>query len=90
MLPDTVLKYLNRKNIQSFHGMKNLLEQEQRKIYYFYNENFTQTFIKNDNQSQGKGLDHKLKRKIAQVFSWYYSHLSGLTAGNKVFLLTDS
>lgn len=26
VLPDTVLRYLNRKNIQSFHGMKNLIE----------------------------------------------------------------
>lgn len=26
VLPDTVLRYINRKNIQSFHGMKNLIE----------------------------------------------------------------
>jgi len=89
VLPDTVLRYLNRKNIQSFHGMKNLIEQEQRQIYYFYNENFKETHVK-DTQYAGKGLDYKLKRKMAVAYDWYFQHLQGLTKGNKVYLLTDS
>lgn len=69
--------------------MKNLIEQDQRQIYYFYNENFKDTYIR-DNQFQGKGLDYKLKRKVGLCYQWYSEHLTGLTESNKVYLLTDS
>ena len=69
--------------------MRNLIEQDQRQIYYFYNENFQETFVK-DSVLTGKGLDFKLKSKIASAYQWYFDHLAGLTDSNKVYLLTDS
>mmetsp|Transcript_18119 Transcript_18119/g.30951 ORF Transcript_18119/g.30951 Transcript_18119/m.30951 type:complete len:102 (+) Transcript_18119:294-599(+) len=45
VVSDTVLRHLLKKNVQSFHGLRNTVEQTSRKLYYFYNENFTQTFV---------------------------------------------
>ena len=32
-------------NIQGFHGLRNVSEQEDRRFYYFYNENFAETEV---------------------------------------------
>jgi hypothetical protein len=53
VIPDTVLRYLNRKNIQAFHGIRNTMEMAHtneevksgRSFYYFYNENFAETYL---------------------------------------------
>lgn len=42
---DSVLKHLNKANIQGFHGLRNVIEQEDRRFYYFYNENFKDTVV---------------------------------------------
>ena len=96
VVPDTVLRHLNRKNIQSFHGLRNTLEQDSRQFYYFYNENFRDTFVDEKNPKvkkilHGKGLDWKLQYKVSKVFEWYFMHLQGLTTEeNSVYLLTDN
>ncbi|CDW74058.1 exosome complex exonuclease rrp44 [Stylonychia lemnae] len=77
------------RNIQAFHGLKNLTEQESRQIYYFYNENFAETFVQ-ESLIQGKGLDQKIKTKVSQVYQWYCDHLSGITEGHQIFLLTEN
>ena len=65
-----------------------------RLFYYLYNENFTETFMDEDRDElikellQGKGLDDKLRVKIALVLSFYLKHFHGLTKGIKVSLLT--
>ena len=65
VVPDTVLKNLNRKSIMTFHGLRNTLELNYRQFYYFYNENFKETFV-DENSAEvkkimhGKGLDWKL------------------------------
>ena len=49
----------------TFHGLRNTLELNYRQFYYFYNENFKETFV-NENSAEvkklmhGKGLDWKL------------------------------
>jgi len=40
---DSVLKHLNKINIQAFHGLRNVAELEDRQFYYFYNENCIET-----------------------------------------------
>jgi hypothetical protein len=89
VLPDSVLKHLNKTNIQAFHGLRNVAEQEDRRFYYFYNENFIETAIKDEKRVfAGLGLDAKLSRKVLQVFNWYQQHLAPVTSMNKVYLLT--
>lgn len=65
------------------------MEQDARLIYYFYNDNFAETFLE-DEKLRGKGMDLKLKSKIAKVFQWYCEHLQGIARENSVVLLTDS
>lgn len=65
IVPDTVLRQLHRKNIQTFHGLRNTLELNSRQFYYFYNENFRDTFVDDSKADvkkilDGKGLDWKL------------------------------
>ena len=64
-------------------------EQEDRRFYYFYNENFAETEIR-EGELRGLGLDAKLTCKVFKVFQWYYRHFQGLTDVNKVFLLTSN
>lgn len=53
VIPDTVLRYLQRKNIQAFHGIRNTMEMAHstdeeasgRAFYYLYNENFAETYL---------------------------------------------
>jgi exosome complex exonuclease DIS3/RRP44 len=64
-------------------------EVEDRRFYYFYNENFEGTAIKDERrQFAGLGLDARLTRKVLKVFEWYTSHFAALTSEKKVFLLT--
>jgi len=44
---DGLMKDINRRNIQAFHQIRNLIdmEQEERQIYYFYNENSEETYV---------------------------------------------
>ena len=58
------------RNIQAFHAIRNVSEQEDRRFYYFYNENFAETDV-NEKDLQGLGLDAKLTRKVFKVFEWY-------------------
>lgn len=69
--------------------MRNVSEQEDRRFYYFYNENFAETSA-NEGEMRGLGLDAKLTHKIFKLFTWYYRHFKGLTSTNKVFLLTSN
>ena len=97
VVPDTVLRYLNRKNIQSFHGLRNTMDaQEGRCFYYFYNENFQETHLDEGSavvkkELDGKGLDDKIRYKVALVLKYYIEHLANLLKdANSVFILTDS
>ena len=60
VVPDTVLRYLNRKSIQAFHGLRNTMEMASggsgrvdaddeeavgRRFHYMYNENFVETYL---------------------------------------------
>lgn len=98
VVPDTVLRYLNRKNIQSFHGLRNTIDgQEGRYFHYFYNENCQETYLDESSEVAraeltGKGLDDKLRYKVALVLRFYMRHLEGLgeNPGESVFILTDS
>ena len=65
------------------------MEQEDRRFYYFYNENFAETDV-GECELRGLGLDAKLTRKVFKVFEWYRNYLKGLTGVNKVFLLTSN
>lgn len=92
---DTLLKFLNRKNIQSFHALRNTLEQIGRNFYYLYNENFAETLVDEEDpetkkELRGRGLDFKLQLKVLKAFQFYSEHLRGLTEGEKVYLLTES
>lgn len=63
---------------------------EDRRFYYFYNENFTETAIKDELKLfAGLGLDGRLTRKVLKVFDWYSEHMAGMTEGKKVYLLTS-
>lgn len=46
--------------------IKGVIEQEARLFYYFYNDNFQETYI-HEHTMKGKGLDKKLKSKIAMA-----------------------
>jgi hypothetical protein len=39
--------------------MRNVIEQDNRRFFYFYNENFRETYV-DDKELAGKGLDSKL------------------------------
>lgn len=41
-------------------------EQEDRRMYYFYNENFAETDI-SENKLRGQGLDAKLTSKVFKI-----------------------
>lgn len=69
--------------------MRNVSEQENRRFYYFYNENFAETNTP-ESELRGLGLDAKLTSKVHHVFQFYRKHLQGLTDVNKVFLLTSN
>ena len=71
-----------------------MLEQENRRFFYFYNENFKDTYVDED-QLAGKGLDTKQSMKVYQAYEWYASHFTGLAdaVGRKtpvVYLLTSN
>ena len=85
-----LISFFVTRNIQGFHGLRNVSEQEDRRFYYFYNENFAETEVV-DVDLRGQGLDAKLTHKVFKVFQWYYRHFQGLTGNeNKVFLLTSN
>jgi hypothetical protein len=100
VVADTVLRYLNQKNIQAFHGLRNTLEMAnsadeeaaQRRFFYLYNENFVETYLDEERDPKvkellaGKGLDDKLRVKMSLVLSYYLRHLEGFEP--KSFLLT--
>ena len=68
-----------------------MTEFEDRRFYYFYNENCGETSSKAmEKQLAGMGLDAKLTNKVFQVFLWYKKHFQGLTDENKIYLLTSS
>ena len=69
--------------------MRNVSEQEDRRFYYFYNENFAETDTP-ESDLRGLGLDAKLTTKVFSVFQFFRKHLQGLTDVNKVFLLTSN
>ena len=83
-VPDTVLRYLHRKNIQSFHSLRNVMDaQEGRNFYYFYNENCQETHLDENDVSvrtalSGKGLDDKIRFKVALILKYYMEHLAGI------------
>ena len=81
--------FVTCRNIQAFHGMRNVSELEDRRFYYFYNENHAETDT-NENDLRGLGLDAKLTAKVFKVFQYYRKHFEGLTDVNKVFLLTSN
>ena len=88
---DSVLKHLNKINIQAFHGLRNVIEFEDRRFYYFYNENHSETASKElEKKLAGMGLDAKLTNRVFQVFLWYQKLFSGLTDGNKIYLITSN
>ena len=64
---------------------------EDRRFYYFYNENFTETAINDEPKAfAGLGLDARLTRKVLKVFTWYSEHFAQMTApAKKVYLLTS-
>ena len=63
-----------------------MIEQDDRRFYYFYNDNFSETAV-SDSQMEGLGLDHKLSIKALKSFTYYYNHVKQLTHNNKVYLL---
>ena len=69
--------------------MRNVSEQEDRRFYYFYNENFAETDTP-ESELRGLGLDAKLTTRVHKVFQFYRRHFQGLTDVNKVFLLTSN
>ena len=81
--------HFNHSNIQAFHGLRNVSEQEDRRFYYFYNENFAET-ITQESEVRGLGLDAKLTHKVFKTLVWYFRHFQGLTGVNKVHLLTSN
>jgi hypothetical protein len=62
-------------------------EQEDRRFYYFYNENSTHTSI-DDRALFGKGLDEKIRKRIEATYEWYSEHLQQVISGPVVYLLT--
>jgi hypothetical protein len=75
--------------------MRNVIEQDNRRFFYFYNENFRETYV-DDKSLIGKGLDSKLQAKVFKAFEWYSDHFSGLAEATDkadepiVYLLTSN
>ena len=86
---DSVLKHMNRANIQGFHGLRNVIELDDRQFYYFYNDNCAHTIV-NENEIAGMGLDVKLSHKAAATYKYYHSHVGQLTDTNKVYMLVQN
>ena len=86
---DSVLKHLNKVAIQGFHGLRNVIELEDRQFYYFYNENCAQTAV-DEHSLQGLGLDCKLRHKACTVLKYYHQHVAQITSTNKVYLLVQN
>jgi len=85
---------MNKLNLQAFHGMRNVIEQDNRRFFYFYNENFRETHV-DDKALVGKGLDSKLQSKVFKTFEWYSEHFAGLAEATDqnepiVYLLTSN
>jgi len=60
-------------------------------MHYCYNDNFAETLVDELNPAlKGRGLDAKLAAKALATFKYYHAHLAGLTAGNRVYLLTEN
>lgn len=89
MICDSVLKHINKVNIQAFHGLRNVIELEDRRFHYFYNENSAHTIV-SDDRLQGLGLDLKLSNKVLTTYKWFYEHFQQLTSKNKVYLLVQN
>jgi len=53
--------------------LRNVIELEDRRFYYFYNENSAHTIV-NDDSLQGLGLDLKLSKKVLATYKWFYEH----------------
>ena len=47
--------------------MRNIIEQDARQFYYFYNENFKDTYV-DEKSLKGQGLDNKLRTKVAFAY----------------------
>ena len=77
------------RNIQGFHGLRNVIELEDRRFHYFYNENFKHTAV-SDSELEGAGLDHKLTEKVLKTFNFYVQHVGQLTDTNKIRLLVQN
>lgn len=63
-----------------------MIELEDRKFFYFYNENFRHTAV-SDSELEGQGLDQKLTQRVLSTFKYYFDHVGQLTQENKVRLL---
>lgn len=66
-----------------------MIEQDDRRFHYFYNENFAGTVI-DESLLQGQGLDMKLANKVIATYKWFHDHVSQLTNTNKVYLLVTN
>jgi predicted GNAT family acetyltransferase len=71
-----------------------VLEQDNRRFYYFYNENFQETYV-DEKSLRGKGLDMKLSHKVFKTFEWYTEHFCGMAEAIDhkepiVYLLTNN
>lgn len=71
-------------------------EASQRRFFYLYNENFTETYLEEERDPQvkellaGKGLDDKLRVKMSLVLIFYLKRLQGLTDPKAFLLTTDA
>ena len=63
--------------------MRNVIEIDDRRFFYFYNENHQETAIP-DSELEGMGLDAKLTRKAFIAYKYYFKHVSQMTSANKV------
>ena len=69
VVPDTVLKYLNKKHLQSYFSLKALIDRDdQRQLYYLYNENFEKTYVDKKSESNSISL---LRKQTAKVLYFY-------------------
>lgn len=51
-----------------------MIELEDRKFFYFYNENFRHTAV-SDSELEGQGLDQKLTQRVLRTFKYYFDHV---------------
>lgn len=47
--------------------MRNVIEQDDRRFFYFYNENYVGTIV-SESELQGNGLDLKLTKKAVKAY----------------------